>query len=424
MIHWALSLSLSLLIIIICINRKLNLGLTMLLSGTILVVLVAKPALLPEAIYATVTNRSTQILFAGIVAIEALGYLLKQTGSLQNMITVMGRLVKDIRLLTATLPALIGILTVPGGVVLSAPLVEQMGSQIGMPPERQAAANMWFRHAFYFAYPLFPSIVLASELAGINVIKITAYNLSLTVTGLLIAYLVIFRGLPGKAVNQEAAAGPVGMPKKFWRDLTALGGSLAPLITVLVLVIFFEILFPLALAAGLIVALFNGIPWKKGFAGTLSHRFTKILIPGITFKLALTVLGVMYFKQVLEFTGITVNLAEALIEAGLPLLLLMFVFPALIGLLTGDNAATVAIVFPLFLPLLATGTAFYPAQVAFLCFSSAWGHLFTPTHPCFTLNNAYYKVSVTQVLRNLLLPGAAVFILGWLQIFLARIIFL
>ena len=417
---WSIGFAICLLVIVIGVNRKLHLGLIMLASGLFLLVALGLPAVqLVEVARLTLANRATQVLLLSIIMIEILGNLLKQTGSLQRMITYLGRLVGDMRLLTVLLPALVGVLTVPGGAIFAAPMVEQVGEKSGLSPVKQASVNLWFRHALYFSFPLFPSIILAAELSGVNVSVIAGYNLFLTASALVIAFFIIFRGVSGKVPSNggESESGVTGR-REILSNLAHFGASIAPLAAVLILAIGFKIFFPLALAAGIGVALFANLPLKKGFPPELKRRFITMVLPGIKLKLALIVLGIMFFKQSLEYSGVTGLLGEAMLDTGLPMLLLMFVFPALIGMIMGDNNAGVAIVFPLFIPLLNAAGPAYQAQVAFLFFSSAWGHIFTPTHPCFSLTVEYFKVTYSRVIRQLLLPAAAVALLAVVQMLL------
>ena len=199
---WFAALALSLLIIIIGVYRKLNMGLVMLAAALALLASSgdAWPTLL-RTVQSTLTDRSARVLLICVLLIGVLGNLLKQTGALQSMIYHLERLVGDLRLLTAALPALIGILTVPGGAIFSAPLVEQAGGKAGLDAVRQAAANLWFRHALYFAYPLFPSVIIASELSGLGALTFLRYNLFPTTVALAAAYGLIFHGVSGKTGN-------------------------------------------------------------------------------------------------------------------------------------------------------------------------------------------------------------------------------
>lgn len=413
---WPFALCLSLLAIILGVTRKLHLGLVMLAGGiTLLIAAGMKPVSLMETAQLTLTDRATLLLLVSIVLIEVLGHILGSTGTLQKMITCLEQLVGNRRILTALLPAMIGILTVPGGAVFSAPLVRQAAEGTGLSPSRQAAANLWFRHALYFMYPLFPSVILAAELAAISVSAIFIYNLSLSITALLVAYLWIFRGIPAKTSSTVKSVIPHGDGSAA-RGTALLNflASFAPLGLVLILVLAFRVYFPLALIAGIITAVFTGIPLRKGCLPALKKRIQAVPA-GIRFRLALVIPGVMFYKHSLEYSGIITMLGEAIISLGIPLVLMMFIVPATVGLVTGENSASVAIVFPLFLPLFDAASSLYPAYVAFIYFSSAWGHIFTPTHPCFSLTVEFFKVSFAGVLRHLFPAALATAILAVIQ---------
>ena len=66
-------------------------------------------------------------------------------------------------------PALLGMLPMPGGALMSAPLLKKAGK--GVPAELKAAANVWFRHIMLLVYPLSPSLIASAKIAGIDLYK-------------------------------------------------------------------------------------------------------------------------------------------------------------------------------------------------------------------------------------------------------------
>lgn len=411
---WYISLAVGLAVIMAGVFLKFNLGLTMIASG-LLISLTEGLSLyqLGEVAWLTASNRVTMILFTSVILLEVIGNLLKETGSIKKMIDSLGKLLGEPRLLTAALPALAGMLTVPGGAIISAPMVEEAGNRIGLSPARQAASNIWFRHVFYFMLPLFPSMILAAELAGVNVGIFALYNLSLTVVGLVVAFFTVFRGLEWR---QSALPARSATRKSAWRSLAELLRSTAPLLVILSLVIGLQLFFPLALLLGISAAFFNYFPRHEGFWPVIKKRFLTYLLPGIKFKLAFIILGIMFFKQALDYTQVITDMAGFLIGLGIPLLILIFVVPVALGVITGDNSASIAIVVPLFAPMIADAGSAYYVQIAFVYFSSALGHIFAPVHPCFALTKEYFKASYGAMLYPLLPPVAAVTLLAFLQV--------
>lgn len=261
-------------------------------------------------------------------------------------------------------------------------------------------------------------MLLAAELSGVGVGVIAARNLPVSVLALIAGFCSVFRSTRTREEREEGKPSRGIAERGLLRNLANFAASIAPLAVVLLLAFGCGLIFPAALAAGIAVALLLGIPPDKKFPAALLRRLRTVLLPGIRCKLALVVLGIMFFKQSLEYSGVTGFLADTILDAALPLPLLMFVFPALIGFILGDNNAAVAIVFPLFMPLLDQLSPQLPLQVSFLFFSSAWSHIFTPVHPCFSLTAEYFKVSHGPVIRLLLLPAAAPAVLAALQVFL------
>ncbi|HED24273.1 MAG TPA: DUF401 family protein, partial [Firmicutes bacterium] len=268
---WYISLFGSIAVIMAGIYKKLNIGLTMIFGAITLGLLSYLPGKdLFLVFYSGTVNSVTVMLFVSILLLGILGYILKETGALQEIIASLNALVADIRIITAVLPALIGMLTVPGGAILSAPLCAEAGSRLQLPPERQAAINIWFRHVFYFALPLFPSLILAAQLSGVNIGRFVLHNLPLVLLGALTGFYYLFRGFPAPGEGFSISAGAAG------RLLI----SLAPLLVVLILVTFFDLYFPLALLVGIILALLNYLPGQNKLT-RFGRRIRSMILPGI-----------------------------------------------------------------------------------------------------------------------------------------------
>jgi len=91
---------------------------------------------------------------------------MKESGDLELMVGSLVALFPRPKVLTMLLPALIGTINVPGGAIMSAPMVEENGKALGLNNAAHAAVNLFFRHIGYFVYPLHTSIIVLSELFG------------------------------------------------------------------------------------------------------------------------------------------------------------------------------------------------------------------------------------------------------------------
>jgi len=335
-------------------------------------------------------NNITVMLVVSIILLGVLGNILKETGALEEAVKNLQNLVADIRLISVAMPALIGMLTVPGGAILSAPLCAEAGSKLNLPPHRQAAINIWFRHVLYFMLPLFPSLILASQISGVPISHFVLINLPLTMIGMISGFYLLFRGYKSSKNSSNFS----------WFRLWNLTRSILPLIFIMLLVVIFELYFPLAIAAGVILALLNYLP-AENILATVIKRFKTLIIPGIKLPVALVIIGIMVYKEMLEETAVLIDMTNLVLGLGIPVLVLIIFIPFLVGMLTGDNSASVAVIFPMFIPLLPVGSALaFSAYTAYLYVSSTAGHIISPAHPCFALTKEYFK----EEIRGLVIP--------------------
>ena len=401
---WYIALGGSVLVIIICIYRGLNIGLTMLLGSATLGLLAGLPladflSVLKDGLLSSITV----MLVLSIILLGMLGYILKATGALEQIILNLQALVADVRIIAVAMPALIGMLTVPGGAVLSAPLCAEAGTKLNLPPGKQAVVNIWFRHVLYFALPLFPSLILASQLSGLPIGRFVAHNLPLTIIGLIFGFYYLFRGYNSTTSGFSFSISKLGQLLK----------SVFPLVVILVLVVIFDIYFPLALVIGVTIALINYLPSHNRLQA-VKNRIRTIIIPGVKLPVAFVIAGIMIYKEMLTQSEVVADLTTLVVGMGIPVIVLIATIPFLVGMLTGDNSASVAVIFPMFMPLLPEEPLVYGAYLAFLFASSTAGHIISPAHPCFSLTKEYYEVEIKKIILPTLPMLAVVMISGFL----------
>ena len=80
-------------------------------------------------------------------------------------------------MVSLALPALVGILPMPGGAIFSAPLVEASRTSPHTQGEILAFINYWFRHIWEYFLPLYPAILLVSSLSGLSLPWIVIHHL-------------------------------------------------------------------------------------------------------------------------------------------------------------------------------------------------------------------------------------------------------
>ena len=99
--------------------------------------------------------------------------VLKETQLILDMIEELKKTLPR-KALVALIPAIFGTLPMPGGALISAPIIDNEAEELGLTPEKKTFVNLWFRHLSLFVIPLSSSLILASKFANVSI-----YNLIL-----------------------------------------------------------------------------------------------------------------------------------------------------------------------------------------------------------------------------------------------------
>jgi len=376
-------------VIIGFIRLKINIGVSIFLGSLLLGVLFGLgPKKLLTSLYISSTEWSTVRLILIIVSIMALTGIFSQIGYLKLMEKATKDLFPNEKYSLAALPALIGLLPMPAGALVSAPMIETIADKLNVPPERKTIINYWFRHIWEHSWPMYQAIIIASAILDITVREFSTKMFSLTLVMILVGYLFFLR--PIKSQEDENRNTKEGL-KLFLK-------STYPIMVI--------ILISIVLGYDMVYGAFIG------FLSALIPHFNKInhkelvkyaLQPKIIFLL----LSVMYFNKLLEVTGAVEALPKTIIELNLPVVLVIGLTPFLIGLMTGISFAYVGMAFPLLLPFF---TGFDKIALAYL--SGYMGMLFSPVHLCLVFSAEYYNADLGKVYKAMLIPGLVLFLLG------------
>ena len=139
--------------------RNVDFSLSLLTGALIIALTSTDPAgVLISTIQRTVTDYNTINYTVAVAMISVLGYSLKETGTMKELIEGL-RGILPAQLLLAAIPAMFGLLTMPGGALMSAPFNEPEADRLGLRPEQKTYINVWFRHLWYWASPLSLSLI-------------------------------------------------------------------------------------------------------------------------------------------------------------------------------------------------------------------------------------------------------------------------
>lgn len=330
-------------------------------------------------------------------------------GQLEAIVTLSGALLRRPIATMAVLPALIGLLPMPGGALFSAPMVEAAAGRGALGGDRLAAINYWFRHVWEYFWPLYPGVILAMTLTGTDPASFALIQLPLGAF-MATAGVWLLRGMPSalRTVRPPApagtirklllATGPLWATLLAWIGAAAVGTAFRPDESG-------EVGNDLVRFVPIVFALLVGITWSSRHARLGLGGALRIFAGRTTLSLVAVVVAVMVFQGVLARTGAPERIASEMTAAGLPVPLVVVALPLLAGVITGLAFGFVGTSFPIVLPLLAAVPSLGPvrpwAVLAYAC--GHIGMMASPLHLCYVVSNRYFATGFGPVYR-LILP--------------------
>ena len=390
----ALKLAAVFLVVLLLVARRWNMGLVMLAGSALLATAFAMPpSLLAATVGGTLATWTTWQLTIALVAIVVLEHGLREWGALRKLSSGLLGIVRDERVVMAALPALIGFLPSAGGARFSAPLVDEVAAGTNASPATRSFANYWFRHVWNYSVPVYAGVVLVSAVATVPLASVIAANLPLTLAALAAGVVVAFpRVRPATRALPERGLGG---------HLSDLAPGLVPILGVLVAVAIFHVDVTLALVlAAALVAFAARVPLGD---------VARVLRSRATVRIAVMVVGVLVFKDVLQASGAVGSLPGLLERAGIPLLAVAFVLPIVVGFVTALETAFVGLTFPL---LLAITPHVDLRLLAFAYAAGFAGVMLSPLHLCMVFTREYFETEYLPVLSPVVLATAPVLAMG------------
>ncbi|MGD2080516.1 MAG: DUF401 family protein [Nitrospirota bacterium] len=379
-----LRISAAFLLIVVLLRRKVSVGRVMLLGSVFLsAAYLMPPRSMLGAVWKALADPVTLELAVALSLIRVFELVLREREILGEMTEASKALLRNRKAAMVSMPLLIGMLPSVGGAYFSAPMVDEATKRVAMPQEEKAFVNYWFRHPWEFVLPLYPGIVLASALTGIELRTLIAANLVPAALMALGGFLLAMRGVRGRP-----------RPRKLSRKGLL---SFLPIASVLFLVVALHVELYASFAivlAGLFI--YHRYP-ARGVAAALKRGFSLDVI--------VLIFGVMLFKTTMEESGAVSALSAYFTSKGIPLMPMLFMLPFVTGILTGITVGYVGAAFPLLMSLAGGGSA---ASIAFAFASGFIGVLLSPVHVCLVLTREYFKADMGGIYRRTVPAGALV----------------
>jgi uncharacterized protein len=401
------TMCLSLAVLVVLLWFKVRLGRAMMLTTIALAMLLRLTPndLWRMAVYEWQNKPITQttgylfMTLAGlIVLVGVLGEALKVTGVSARLGPALNGLLRSRRFALAVMPMIMGLLPVPGGIMLSSPMVRELGDSIGLNRTRQAAINFVFRHQWEPVWPLFPSVPLIQGMLGVSAFAVISHNLVIMLSFL--AGGTFFLLLPAMPSRKEASS--VG--RMFGENLRDFAGAIWPIAVVAGLYIAFNITPAVGMLPAIIIFLiFHRVPMV---------RWGELFKAGIDPDFILLIFGSLLFKLNLEAGNVITDVVQFLIDVNVPPYLLIFILPFIVAFSTGVTLPTVAITFPFLIPFIGTGGQAKMGLEVLAFAGLICGLFLSPIHLCVALSASYFEVPLSRLILKIAGPVILIAVAG------------
>lgn len=370
---------------ILLVARR-SLPLALLCGAIILGVFTLPLQMIAVLIGQTLIDPSVLLLGLAMGFIPMIGGTMKESGRMDDLVNNLRIGKKGVMALA---PAMMGLLPMPGGALLSAPILEKGG--VGVRDDLKVAVNDWFRHLFVLIYPLSSALIASAKIANLNVYNAALYLLPTFGFALVLGYLFLLRKVHGR----------IEYDNRF-----SLKGLLIPFCIVLVApVLDFSLKILVSLPVKEMATLI-GVATALGVSIFVSKSRLNLFSIARKMKpwnFTLIIIGMFIFLNIFKAS----NAAALIGSIPLPPLTLCVVTGFALGVATGRIILPASIILPVFL----TYGVITPVVFAVIYSSIFFGYVISPVHPCVGVSIEYFNVPMKDFLKLLIAPTAIIFVL-------------
>jgi len=369
-----------------------NLGIALNAAAILLALIGVEWSTIPAIIYATTSDQLTLSIVLATFGIMLLSQLYKETSVINRLSGSLSRILNNPKIVISVLPAVLGLLPVAGGALMSAPLVDSEADKLKLKPERKAYLNLWFRHTIFPVYPLSQILIMTAALTGTTVPSIILRQIPVVAVMVLVGYIIGFAKLPKSECKDETA--PRSDSRSSLKEfLVAFSPILATIIVAVGLGLSgfgfsasgFDVL--IATMIGLLVL----VAISKMRLNTFLKPFKSWGIYGIT----AAAYGAFLLRNTMTAAGISGIFKTFVTSGNIDIIFLLAIIPTVMAFMTGSPSGGVATAISIFAGVL----TFSPATASLIYMSAYLGYTMSPTHLCFVFTVDYFKSTLGKVYK-------------------------
>jgi hypothetical protein len=364
------------------------------------------------------------LLLLVVFQVISLSSQMSETGVMDELVAAVRALVSQ-RAAMAALPAVIGLLPMPGGALFSAPLVDSCDVERGVAPALKAQTNHWFRHVWEYWWPLYPGVLLAMKLTRLEVWQFMMMGVPLSICAIAAGYVFLLRRIRPEA-GDAASERPAG---SWTRGVRRLASLVLPIALVIGCYAAVRLLYAgvryvrpqapemnsfVPMIVGLCVAM-AVLQWQRPLGAA---RWAGILVSSRAWSMVAIVVMVLIYGAFVEARlpggePLVKLMHKEMAQWGIPLTAIIVLLPLVSGLSMGLSAGFVGASFPIVMSLVGDQPSLRTLlSTTVLAYGFGYmGMLLSPVHVCLIVTSEHFHIGVLRNVAGLLKPAAVMLVI-------------
>lgn len=316
-----------------------------------------------------------------VAEISIIGVLLKKYKIIDEVLDNLSKVIKSEKLILMFIPALIGMLTVPGGAIMSVPLVDQLGERSNLSKPYRAIINLIYRHVSMNILPYATGfLIVASISPRISIYKLMGLNSIFMMLYIIAGYYLYIRKAQSSSISQFSFQ---------WINLFKLLKFTAPIYVAVLLNLLLGVPFYIGMLVNLMIV----------YLIHPTRMFLMDAIRAFSFNVLYALIGVYLIQGIMgRMESLTSFLSMILVNPN-TIMLGIIAASMFFGITTGFQPTALGVI----LTILATLPLSDNMLLMYCHLTFIWafvGYFFSPMHLCQLFTCEYLKVSIGDLYKE------------------------
>jgi len=365
--------------------KRIGLGISLSVAALLLGLLTIGPTQTLKTLLETLEDYNALTVTFASFAIMLLSQIYKETGLIDVLTESIGGLIRNSKVILGLIPAIIGLMPVAGGALMSAPMVDEEAKKLKLDRVKRAYINFWFRHTIFPIYPISSLLILTAMLTQTPMFSIIYRQIPVVIGMIIIGYFIgLWKVKPVRNGGDESSR---SMSEGSY--LIRFLFSFSPILFIMLLVAAFGVNVAISAFAGVLFFILISKPKVNILA--------KVFRNWSVYEITLAAFGAFFFRNAIKSSGLSEIISGTLIHGNFDETIILIFLPLVLAFLMGSPSGGIAVSVPILSEIL----DFTAKSTSLLYMSAFLGYLGAPTHLCLAFTVEYFKSSLSKLYKYL-----------------------